>query len=298
MGALQEIADEVHSLLTGFGLTSSRSAWLKDGTDADDLSIILDGATVSMGEGVAEIEDELVYVRQYVSESNALLVAPDGRGYDGTTGASHPAGTRVRLEPPYPKVAIKRAVNNAIARCWPVIWGTGVEEFTFNSSRLTYELPADAVRILGVSYESWGSTGVWPPLHAYSFDGDANAVDYASGKTITLHEAPAIGRTVRVLYAKVPAPLDESDVLFSATGLSDTARYAVVLGTVSQLLRFSDPVRLSVASAEADELDTKKLIGNALKFSNDFEANFQNELKNEAMRLRQTYPARVVRKRS
>lgn len=297
MGALQDLADEVNSLLTGFGLTGARSAWLKTGVDSDDMSIVLDGDTVSMGEGVAEIDDELVYVRQYVSESNSLLVAPDGRGYDGTTGASHAAGARVRLEPAFTRTGIKRAINRTIARAYPVIWGTSVEEFTYDASRTTYALPVGTSKVLGVTYQTWGSTGAWLDINAYSFDGDADPTTYPTGKTITLNRPALPGRTVRVLIAKVPEALTEASSDFTETGLTGTARYAVILGSVAELLRFADPVRLASNSAQADEWDTKQSVGIAIKLSNDFEAQFQNELLNEAKRLRQTYPARIVRRK-
>lgn len=297
MGALQEITDEVHSLLTGFGLTSARSAWLKTDVDEGATQLALDGDTTSMGEGVAEIDDELVYVRRYATDTNSLLVAPDGRGYDGTVAAAHTEGARIRLEPPYPKVSIKRAVNRAITRSFPIIWGTGVTEFTYQPSKTTYALPAGTTQVLGVSFDTWGSTGAWLDINSYSFDGAADPETYPTGKTITLGSPAIPGREVRVLYASSPKELVEADASFAATGLASSARYAIILGSVAELLRFADPVRLSTSAAESDELDTKKQIGSALRIANDFEAQFQNELKNEAQRLRQTYPARIVRKK-
>lgn len=297
MGALQDLADEVHNHLTGFGLVSSRSAWLKNPVDASEVSWTLDESSVSMGEGIAEIEDELVYVRQYASDSGALIIAPDGRGYDGTVAGSHTAGTRIRLEPTFPKTAVKRAINSTLKRCYPTIWGTAATEFTFDSSQYTYALPADAVKVLGVTFDAWGSTGVWPDINSYSFDGAANTTVYPTGKTITLGSAPHIGRTVRVLYAKAPSELTEVDDDFTDSGLAESARYAIILGATAQLVRFNDPVRVASGSAQADEYDAKKPYLTGLKIANDFEQQFQNELRQEAVRLRQTYPSRIVRKR-
>lgn len=297
MGALTELASEIHAHLSGFGLVSSRSAWLKDDVTADSLEWQLDATTNSVGEGLAEIDDELVYVRNYVSASGALIIAPDGRGYDTTTPDAHAAGTRLRIQPTFPRTAIKRAINAAIGRCYPTIWGAAAHEFTFDAAQLTYELPENAISILGVTYEAWGSTGVWPDVNHYSFDAAADTTTYTSGKTITLGTTPAIGRTVRVLYSTTPTVLDESDTEFTDCGLRESAKFAVILGACAILLRFNDPVRLSSASAQADEYDSKKPYLAGLKVANDFEGQFQAELRAEATRLRKTYPARVVRKR-
>lgn len=296
MSALDDLANEIHHHLSSFGLVRPRTAWLDAAVDEDELSWSLDDANVNLGEGLVEIDDELVYTRKFNSTEKTLTVAPDGRGWDGTTPAAHAKGARITIEPAFPRTSIKRAVNVAIDRCWPTLFGVDVHEFPFNASELTYELPAEAVSVLGITHETWGSSGVWLDVNAYSFDGDANTAAYPSGKAVTIGGSVPVGRTVRVLYSKKPTALTALSTQFSDSGLAESAKYAIILGASAHLLRFNDPARLSYTSAASDEFDTKKPYLTGVKLANDFEGQFQAELVKELGRLRQTYPARVVRK--
>lgn len=295
MSALQELADEVGGLVGGFGQSQQRAAFLSADVDASTLTWQVD-ATSNLGEGVVEIEDEVVYVQRYNGNDSSLLLSPDGRGYDGSDAAAHAAGTRIRIQPTFPRTAIKRAINTAIGRCFPLVWGTEVVNLTYTPPTSTYELPEGTTKILGVDYDTYGPTGEWPQSHWWSFDGTADTTTYPSGKTITLGMGLTPGREFRVTVAKAPTPLVNADANFSATGLSDTAKHAVVLGAASHLLRFTEPVRLATSAASADEYDSKKPYLTGTKLANDLEQQFQIELRNEATRLSQTFPPRIHRR--
>lgn len=298
MNTLDELATEVHSHLSGFGLVSPRAGWLASSVSASDTEFQLDGTvTTGSGEGVAEIDSELVYVRSVDRSTNRIKIAPDGRGWDGTTAASHPALARITFEPPFPKSAIRRAINVAIERTYPSLRGVDVHEFVYNPSKLSYGMPADADGILSVAHETYGGTDVWEDIHSYSFDGNADVGTFPSGNSITLMRTVPAGRTVRVLYSKRPAPLASGSSQLSESGLADSAKYAVILGASAHLLRFNDPARLAPLSASADEYDNKRPYLTGVKLANDFEMQFQTEVLAEAKRFRQTYPARIVRKK-
>lgn len=297
MSDLDSLVEEVLANMSSLGVRSGRVAWLASTIDADDLSITLDDDSVSMGEGMAELGDEQVYVRNYDSASKTLTLAPDGRGWNGTTAASHAANTRIYMEPVLPRLSVKKAVKNAVLRSYPTIFGVGSTTFTYDMSKLTYALPADAERVLSVTYDTYGSTGAWPTLAAWSFDGAADTTAYPTGKTLTVNYPATPGRTVRVIYVTRPDAdaLDDGD--FTDTGLALSARRAVVLGACADLARFMEASRLSgPATAAADEYDSKRPYLTGSKLANDLEAQFQTELMNEQRRLRQTYPARTHRR--
>lgn len=296
MSALQELADEVGGLLAGYGQSQQRAAFLTANVDSSTLTWAIDPLSVSAGEGVVEIDDEVVYVQRYDASNSTLLLSPDGRGYDGSTAGAHVAGTRIRIAPTFPRTAVKRAINTAIGRCFPLVYGTEVVNLTYVPPTSTYELPAGTTKILGVDYDTYGPTGEWPQSHWYSLDATADPTAYPSGKTITLGMGLTPGRDFRVTVAKAPTPLAPADADFSATGLSDTARPAVILAACAHLMRFMEPVRLSSSSASADELDTKKPYLTGTKIANDLEQQFQIELRAEANRLSQTFPPRIHRR--
>jgi hypothetical protein len=293
--ALTDLRSEVLSNLSNFGILQGRFGWLTSAIDADDLTASID-ATATLGEGVVEIGDEQLFIKSFDRNSSVATIAPDGRGWDGTTAASHADDSRVVIEPLFPKRAVDRAINATIRRSFPMVWGVGTTNITVNGVKMTYELPDTAQAILAVRTEDLGASGVWVPMRGYSFDGHADTTAYASGKTITFDGGAFPGRAVRVVYKKAPVDL-VAQADFDDCGLQDSARYAIVLGACAHLVRFADPTRLTSNTANADEYDSKRPYGTATKIANDLEAQFQRELMSEATRLRQLYPATIHRKR-
>lgn len=296
MSALSELRSEVSTNLANFGILQGRYAWLTSGIDSDDLSFMVD-SSATIGEGVIEIDDEQLFVKQFDRSTQTAVIAPDGRGWDGTTAASHSADARINVEPLFPKKAVERAINAAIGRCFPTVWGVAKATLTVNGSQMTYALPATAQAVLAVRAEDYGPSGVWYPIRDYSFDGHADLTAYPTGKTITISGGIVPGRDVQVTYKTSPVAVTGAMTNFTETGLQDSARYAIVLGACAHLVRFADPTRLVSNTAAADEYDSKRPYGTATKIANDLEAQFQRELVSEAARLRQLYPAQIHRKR-
>ncbi len=294
MSALTELRNEVLGNLSNFGILQGRYGWLSSGINSSDLTFAVD-ATQALGEGVIEIDDELLFVKSYDRASGNVTIAPDGRGWDDTTAAAHSANARLNIEPLFPKKAVERALNATIQRAFPTVWGVARTNITVNGIDNTYELPATAQKVLAVREEVIGNPGEWVPVRNYAFNGHADLTDYATGKSVTI---PAVypGRPVQVIYRTAPTPLTSSMTEFTETGLQDSARYAIVLGACAHLVRFADPTRLVSNSASADEYDSKRPYATATKIANDLEAQFQRELASEADRLRQLYPAQIHRR--
>lgn len=296
MSALSTFVDEIRSDLSRLGVLQERTAWLRNSVDADDLNWLLD-ASDSVAEGVAEIEDEQVYIRTFAADG-ATTIAPDGRGWNGTTAAGHAANTRIRLEPQFPRKSVEAAINRTIERCYPMLWGVATEDITVTGSQNTYELPEEAIAVTSVMVESIGPSGVWYPIRNFAFDGHADATDYPSGKTVTIPSGSVLpGRGCQVIIRTKPVALVAADDDFTDSGLQATAKTAVRLGAMSDLMRTVDPLLLSTHSAAADEYDSKRGYGTATKIANDLEAQFQLELRSEVKRLRALYPATIHRKR-
>lgn len=296
MAAFKELVDDVYTLLSGFGLHQPRTAWL--GTTVDDTATVWAvDASSSLSSGVAEIEDEVVYIRLFDANTGTLTVAPDGRGWDSTTAAAHNAGVRLTIEPTFPRGKIKRAINATIGRTFPHIWALKTATFSFTPAVAAYALPADAESIVAITAQTYGPSGIWAPINDYSFDGHADVTTFPTGKTVTITGGTIASRTIQVTYIARPTLLTNDMTDFVDTGLSVSAREAVVYGTCSSLMRFIDPIRLTTNSAQSDELDSKKVIGRATEIANGFEAQFQNELVQEAARLRMQYPTRTHRRR-
>ena len=285
------IVREVRATLRGYGLIKEAYAFLDGDISSGATSVVVDDAS-ALGPGLVEIDGEVLFVRSVDTATNTLTIAPDGRGWDGTTAAAHGSGARVTANPPYPTWRIEQAVNDAIAGVFPDIFAVGTTSFSFQSVVSTYSMPADVEDILKVTTTVIGPTQDQVPINSYSFNSNAPAAVFPTGNCLTLGEAPDPGQTVTVTYAKAPTTLVEGDD-FTASGLRDTARPAIVYGSIARLLSFVDAGRTGTDSALASEWDTVQKVGTATTLAAQMTARYQMELAKEQARLRKAHPPRV-----
>ena len=289
---LRSLTDEVLNTVKGYGLHQSRSTYLSTGVDAAVLSFSVNDAA-NMDQGIAEIEDELVFIDSVDRTTNTLTIAPDGRGEQGTTAAAHAANKRIDFNPVWSRLRVRQAINDVILSTHPVLFGVGVQQFTFTPSVTTYSLPADADGILSVTADTLGPSRQQQRVCKYSFNSVAPVDDWATGNTVTLHESVAPGRTVTVTYKKQPTELAADGDLLTASGLRETAKRCIVYGACSQIVSFMDVARLPVDTAQADEYDERNSVGTATRIAGQLEARFQMELEKERARLRAATPVPI-----
>ena len=98
MATLSNMIDETLINLAGYTFQQDRSTYLTapvtttTSSSASPLIMSL-GSTDSVGKGIVEIDEELLWVDNYDRIANTATVAPYGRGYLGTTAATHTAHT-------------------------------------------------------------------------------------------------------------------------------------------------------------------------------------------------------------
>jgi hypothetical protein len=228
--------------------------------------------------------------------ANTATVAPYGRGYLGTTAATHTTDTKVSISPVFPRFSVKRAINDTIRSLGASIFAVKNTSFTFNAARSTYAFNnLDIKNILTVSWEEIGPSREWRPIRKWDFDSTADATAFgANAQTITLGEAPISGRSVRVVYATDPAPFtSNTDVYTTTTGLPESTRDVVILGAAYRLLTFLDPARASQVSPQADETDSKRPYGASQSATKQLYALYTQRLNEETQSQQQNYPPRV-----
>jgi len=87
---LANMIDEVQVNLAGYTFQQDRSTYLRTpvttttSTSASPLILSL-GSTDSVGKGIVEIDEELMWIDSYDRIANTATVSPYGRGYLGTT---------------------------------------------------------------------------------------------------------------------------------------------------------------------------------------------------------------------
>ena len=293
MTTYNEMVEEVLINLEGFTLRQDRTTYLTAAIDNNDLSIALASGD-NIGKGLLEIDDELIHIDSVDRSDRSAVISPFGRGYRGTTAASHSANTKVTFAPSFPKISVKRAINDTIRAVYPNVYGVASTTFTYNAAQTTYSLPANAETVLAVSWDSIGPSGEWIPVRRWRQDPTAASAEYATTNTISIYDAPVPGRTIQVIYTKEPTVLSSgSDVFTSVTGLSATARDLIIYGAAYRMVSFIDPGRLTFTSPEADQNDQTRQFGSGTNTARYLLALYQQRLQEETNRLHGKYPVRV-----
>jgi hypothetical protein len=306
MTTFAEMTNEVLMNLAGYTFQQDRSTYLVNAVTSTTSSVasptvLTLGSTDSVGKGILEIDEELVWVDSFDRVANTAVISPYGRGYLGTTAATHSAEAKVSISPTFPKYVVKRAINDTIRAVGASIYAVENYNFTFNAAVSTYPLAnKDIKNILNISWQSIGPSKEWVPIRRYDFDASAypEAFGYTSGvdtvQTITLGEAPIAGRTVKVMYATKPHAFSaNSDVFTTTTGLPESTKDVIILGAAYRLLAYLDPARAAQVSPQADETDSKRPYGASQSATKQLYALYTQRLKEEIDAQQNNFPPRV-----
>jgi hypothetical protein len=306
MTTFADMTNEVLINLAGYTFQQDRSTYLTTAVTTTTSTIaaptILSlGSTDSVGKGILEIDEELVWVDSFDRVANTATISPYGRGYLGTTAATHSAETKVSISPTFPKYVVKRAINDTIRSIGSSIYAVQNYNFTFNAAVSTYPLANKSIKnILTIAWQSIGPSKEWVPIRRYDFDASAypEAFGYVTGtdtvQTITLGEAPIAGRTVKVMYATTPNVFtNNSDVYTTTTGLPESTKDVVILGAAYRLLSYLDPARAAQVSPQADETDSKRPYGASQTATKQMYALFNQRLKEEIDAQQNNFPPRI-----
>jgi hypothetical protein len=294
--------DEVLINLSGYTFQQDRATHLTSAvtttTSSSAAPLVLSlGSTDSVGKGVVEIDEELMWVDSYDRVGNTATISPYGRGYLGTTAATHVLDSKVTISPTFPRSAIKRSINDTIRSLGASIFAVKSTTFTFNAAQNTYAFNNLNIKnILTLSWSDVGPSKEWVPIRRWDFDSIANSTAFGSGaQTVTLGaDSPMPGRTVKVVYATDPEVFtDNSQDYVTQTGLPESTRDVVILGAAYRLLSFLDPARASQVSPQADETDSKRPYGASQSATKQLYALFTQRLNEETKAQQQNYPPRV-----
>lgn len=295
MATFGSMTDEVVRKLAGFTLRQDRQTHLTAAVNATATSITVASAQ-NISSGIIQIDDELIYVDSYDRNSGVLSIPPYGRGYNGTSAATHQNGARVIISPTFPSVDVKGAINETLLATFPDLFITGVHTFSFSPARSTYALPDEAETIFSVSYQTTGPSKEWLPVRSYRIDSMANIDEFNSKNTISLYSGVEPGRTVQVSYSAAPTVMDADDDDFEiVTGLPSSCKDVIVLGAAARLASFIDPGRLTFGSAESDQQSqiAGRSYGAGTNASKYLLALYDKRLAEEARKMNDRNPIRT-----
>jgi hypothetical protein len=294
MPTLSDMIDEVRSSLAGYTLRQDRITYLNSAITSTATAMTI-GSSANLAKGIIEIDDELIWIDNFSQASSTLNAAPGfGRGYQNTNASPHAQYAQVTLTPTFPKVMIKKAINDVINSVYPKLWSVASYTFTFNASQTTYALPDDVQSVLYMSWQTTGSSLEWLPINRWRVDLMANVATFNTQKTINLYENIQPGRTVQVWYTTTPNTLDNpTDDFADVTGLPASSVEVITLGACYKLLSYVDAGRINLSSAEADLNDTKIPSTAGVASSRYIYALYQQRLTDEALKLQDLYPIRI-----
>ena len=304
MTTFGDMINEVSMNLSGYTLQQDRATYLKTAittltsTSLSPLVMSL-GSTENVGKGIVEIDEELLWVDSYDRVGGTAIISPYGRGYLGTTPATHTADTKVTIAPTFPSFAIKRAINDTISAVGSSIFAASTTTITSNAAVAAFRLPATGTtlnvrNILSMAYQSIGASKEWIPIKVWRFDGNANTTAFTSGQTISVYDNIPSGRTIQIVYSKDPTPFSTTaDIFTDKTGLPESCKDLIILGATYRLLSNLDPARASMISPQADETDAKRPYGSSQSITKQIYALFNQRLTEEVRSQQDRYPIRI-----
>ena len=296
MSTFAQLVDEVRTNLSGYTLRQDRITYLTNpggiNTTALDIGI---GNSENLAKGVIEIDDELIWINTFDKNNLTLNAIPGfGRGYNGTTPSPHAQNAQVTLTPTFPKVNVKKAINDTINSFYPKLFQVASTTFTFNAAQITYPLPDDARDVMFISWQTPGPSREWLPVNRWRIDRMANTAAFNTTRTLSLYDKIVPGRTVQVYYSTIPNTLtNANDDFATVTGLPESSRDVVTLGAAARLLSYLDTGRINLSSAEADINDTKLPSTAGASASKYVYALYQQRLNEESTKLQDRFPIRV-----
>jgi hypothetical protein len=298
---LTDLINEVQINLAGYTYQQDRATHLTSaitGTTSSSASptILSLGSTENLGKGVVEIDEELMWIDSFDRVANTATVSPYGRGYLGTTAATHTLDTKVTISPTFPRYVVKKAINDTINAAGSTIYAAKVTTFTFNAAQTTYDFDGLNIQnILTIMWQSVGPSLEWIPVRRWSWDSKADATAFgATSQTVTIGDYITPGRTVKVVYSTDPAPFTTNAQDFSTqTGLPESCKDVIVLGASYRLLTYLDPARAGQVSPQADETDSKRPYGASQTATKQLYALYTQRLNEETQRQQTLYPIRV-----
>jgi hypothetical protein len=254
-----QLVQQVRQQLFGYALSQESMSELAAPMTATDTTFQADGETVGeLSRGLVEIDDELILVKKADSTSATVTVMGglNGRGYGGTTAATHSSAALITSNPAFPRARIKEAISQTIASLYPELVVFSSTEITKLAPVIEYELPSDLSDVWYVTGQTVGPSKVAQPLPNWRYNPVARVSNFPSGKSIQILDPVTPGQAVKVVYAKGPTALSADADAFTVTGYPERYVDLVVYGSCMRLLPALESARLQQQAIEATERAT------------------------------------------
>lgn len=288
---LGSIIDYVQAQLEGFVTDAPVYATLTNTVQADDLEIPLTLPEQAQPQGLIEIGNELIHVQSFNTQSGLATIPAWGRGQQGTTAAAHTAGSKVVVNPRYPRKRVAQVINHVVAGMCPPLFAVQRGTILPELLRYDYELPVSTRGLLRAEWRPYGDdTFPWQPVH------DAVVRRDSGVPVLRLDDKYAVvSGEVRYTVSANPVELTSESQLFSASGLPESCVDIVSLGAIPRLVTTAELARQQLNSVEVSERATLVPAGSGAAAGRFYMQMYEARLLAETKRLRQEYPITLMR---
>lgn len=190
---------------------------LRTAMDDVQTSLSFQGFLPSWSPGqVVSIGTERLIVTAVNRDNNIADVV---RGWENTTPIAHSISTPIVLDPRGNRSETLDHINDCLHDLYPDLYKVESTEITYNASKIGYEIPTDATRILRVTARFEASSSLWEPVHDWYIEDEA-ADEFTTGRAIMFRVSLPAGALFRIKYGTSFTPItSESDDLEALSGL-------------------------------------------------------------------------------
>lgn len=294
MTTVSEVLEEISSVLHAYTGVKEQMTYLTGELTSTDVSFPVHNSD-RVSQGLAEVGDELVLVDD--SQDGAVSLFPFGRAQQGSTAQDWPTNTPVVDDPLFPKVAILRDLQQIIDQLHPELFAVSTTSITFSPATFAYELPADVDRVLSVSFDIPGPSGVWPKARTWRTIKNANTTAFPSGKAIEVFEAITPGRQFHVVYAGPFGQIASTSDTLDGLGVPASVRDVLVYGVCYRMTQALEASRLHMYSIPQMARQEAVPAGAITNLSRQWYALFTQRKMEERKKLLDLNPLQIHRTR-
>lgn len=239
------------------------------------------------------IDDELFYIVSAIPSSKTLTVV---RGHLGTIPIGHNDGAQVEINPRFPKVYIKRALQQEVNS-----WGTRLYKITsvnigFSNSSRIYDLGiSDFISVVDVRLSPYTGRTTRSNAYRWTVLRDLDEADFASSAAIQfLGTYPTTGTARVKLAQEFDVSVWEDETVVEDLGLSTSMLDIPPIGAAWRLMSAKEVGRTDMTSQPEPRRSEEVPAGHIASVAAQLKKLRDDRIEEERWTLMNRYPLRGV----
>ncbi len=290
-----QLIEETKRLLYGSSrLSLNRLPASGSGMLSGDTIITAEFDLLDMTRGaLISIDDELMWV---ISTNAPLKQATVVRGHLGTTATSHAAGALIEVNPRFPRVYIKRSLQQEIDSWGTRLFKVATANISFSSSTRIYDLGVtNYIGVIDVRLSAYTGRTTKSNPYRWSVLRDLDTAEFASGSAIELLGGYPTSGTMRVKLAQkfdVSSWTDATDV--ESLGLTTAMCAIPPVGAAWRLMSAKEVGRTNLTAQPEPRKAEEVPAGHMASVAQQLKTLRDNLIDEERWTLMNRYPLKGV----